>query len=164
MTDTTSKLVQPGLFGGDPEPFGRPKFTRPLTSDLRPPTSIPPGELVQVAPGKWAMKGGPDPEHILAEVFRHPDGTLGFRPAGYGRLAKLTADLGTLLGFEGQLHTVRRLARAGFIRFFQPSPCVYLLDLDSWFAHLDATEEDPDFWDPEGPNLKRYLMANGLRV
>lgn len=158
MQTALKNLVQPGLFGGEPEPF------RDRGAAVQRPAPPERGELVQVAPGRWAMKGGPDPEHILAEVFRHPDGTLGFRPAGYGRLAKLTAEVGALLGFEGQLHTVRRLARAGFIRFYQPSPCVYLLDLDSWFAHLDATEEDPDFWDPEGPNLRRYLMANGLRA
>lgn len=126
--------------------------------------AVPPGgKLVQVAPGRWAMRGGPDPEYILAEVFRHADGTLGFRPSGEGRYVKLSARLGEMLGFPGQLHTIRRLARAGFIRMPQPSPSVYLLDLDSWFAHMAATEDDPEFWAPEGKNLRRYRMANGLR-
>lgn len=153
-------LVQPDMFGAAPQPFPhRPAAPVPVAG-----LAQASGELIQVAPGKWAVKSGSAPEFIIAEVFRHADGSLGFRPSGYGCLAKLTAELGELLGFSGQLNTVRRLHRAGFIKFYQPSPCVYMLDLDSWFAHLDATEEDPDFWDPEGPNLRRYLMANGLRV
>lgn len=160
MNAKTENLVQPGLFGGAPEPFGRP---RPQACAPLPPAPPPEGKLVQVAPGKWASKGGPDPEYVLAEVFRHADGTLGLRPADEGRCARLTADLGHMLGFPGQLHTVRRLARAGFIRMPQPSPGCYLLDLDSWYRHLRETEEDTDFWDPDGPNLRRYLMANGLR-
>lgn len=163
MTVETKKLVQPGLFGGDPEPYG---LKRASSTSHQPPAinQEPSGTLVQVAPGKWAMRGGPDPEYILAEVFRHPDGTLGFRPSGEGRFVKLTPHVGELLGFAGQLHTIRRLARAGFIRMPQPSPCVYMLELDSWFEHMRTTEDDPDFWDPEGENLKKYLMANGLRV
>lgn len=158
MTTQASKLIQPGLFGGEPEPYGAPPVFR-RTAD-----PMPAGQLVQVAPGKWAMKGGPDPEYILAEVFRHADGTLGLRPADEGRCARLTSELGQMLGFPGQLHTVRRLARAGFVRMPQPSPCVYMLDLDSWYRHLHETEDDPDFWEAGGQNLRRYLMANGLRV
>jgi hypothetical protein len=119
---------------------------------------------VQIAPGKWKTQGGADPEYVLAEVFRYADGSLGLRPAGEGRCVRLTWQVGQLLGFPGQLHTVRRLARAGFVRMPQPSPGVHMLDLDSWYAHLRVTEEDPDFWDPKGPNVRRYLMANGLRV
>lgn len=148
-------LQQPDMFGAPPAPFGG-----PVEIPLGP---APDGTLVQVAPGKWSMRGAPDPEHIIAEVFRHGDGTLGFRPAGYGRMAKLCSLTGALIGFPGQLETIRRLGRAAFIRLYHPSPSVYLLDLDSWFAHLDLTQDDPDFWDPEGPNLKTYLMANGLR-
>lgn len=158
MNATTKKMVQPGLFGGE-EPFHpAPKIEHDVS-----PSEMPAGKLVQVAPNKWAMRGGPDPEYIIAEVFRHPDGTLGFRPSGDGRCVKLSPRIGELLGFSGQLHTIRRLARAGFIRLPQPSPCVYLLDLDSWFRHVENTESDPDFWDSDGPNLRRYLMANGLR-
>jgi hypothetical protein len=152
--------MQHDLFGAPPVPhIPQPGTCQPGTLNLS--TS---GELVQVAPGRWACKGGPAPECVLAEVVRHADGTLGLRPGGYGRLAKFDADLGRLIGFEGQLHTVRRLARAGFITLYRPSPCVTFLDLDSWARHMEETEADPDFWDAEGPNLKRYLMANGLRV
>lgn len=154
-------LMEHDLFGEvPPKPFSGVA----QTVDFPEPDQKLTSKMVQVAPGRWTAGGGEDPEHILAEVFRHPDGTLGFRPSGYGRLVKLDGITGQLLGFAGQLATVRRLARAGFIRFYQPSPGVHLLDLDSWFAHLDATEDDPDFWDPEGPNLRRYLLANGLRV
>ena len=160
MTNAAKKLVQPGLFGGEPEPY---EAARAIPFQ-RPADNMPAGKLVQVAPGKWAMKNGPDPEYILAEVFRHPDGTLGLRPADEGRCVRLTWQVGEMLGFPGQLHTVRRLARAGFVRMPQPSPGVHLLDLDSWYKHLHETEAEPEFWDPEGDNLRRYLMANGLRV
>lgn len=161
MSETAKKLMQPGLFGGE-EPYrSTGSHAAPCAFPSR---EAPSGALVQVAPGKWAAKGGPDPEIILAEVFRHPDGTLGFRPSGEGRWVKLTPRVGELLGFEGQLHTVRRLARAGFVRLAHPSPDVYQLNLDSWFDHLRNTEEDPDFWDPDGDHLRTYLMANGLRA
>lgn len=160
MSETTKTMMQPGLFG-DEEPHGAARGPLGPIAPVR--ATMPGGKLIQVAPGKWAMRGGPDPEYVLAEVFRHADGTLGLRPADEGRCARLTGDLGQMLGFPGQLHTVRRLARAGFVRMPQPSPCVYMLDLDSWFQHLHETEDDPDFWDPDGPNLRKYLMANGLR-
>lgn len=160
MAEREANLVQPGLFGGE-EPYRQRARNAPSAQRQEPPAA---GRLVQVAPGRWAARGGPDPEYILAEVFRHADGTLGFRPSGEGRFVKLTPRVGELLGFSGQLNTIRRLARAGFIRMPQPSPCVYMLELDSWFEHMRATEEDPDFWAPEGKHMRQYLMANGLRV
>jgi hypothetical protein len=158
METASARLMQHGLFADITEvPFGGPAEI--------PVREAPDGSLTQVAPGKWAASAkGEDPEHIIAEVFRHADGTLGFRPSGYGRMAKICSATGALLGFQGQLETIRRLGRAGFVRLCHPSPSVYLLDLDSWFAHLDQTEEDPDLWDAGGANLRRYLMANGLRA
>lgn len=123
------------------------------------------GKLVEVAPGRFACKDGATPEYVIAEVFRRPDGSLGLRLGeDCGRMVKLNATLGELLGFKGQLHTIRRLGVAGFVRIVQPSPSVHLLDLDSWYAHLERTVDDPDFWDRDAENYKHYLMANGLRV
>lgn len=123
------------------------------------------GKLVEVAPGRYACRDGATPEYVMAEVFRRADGSLGLRlGVDCGRFVKLTATVGELLGFAGQLHTIRRLGVAGFVRIVQPSPSVYLLDLDSWYAHIERTADDPDFWARDEQNYRHYLMANGLRV
>ena len=54
------------------------------------------------------------------------------------------------------------LARAGFIRLYALSPSVNLVDMDSLWAHLQEVGEDPDFWDRDGENFKRYCHVNGL--
>lgn len=122
--------------------------------------------LIEVAPGRYEPpRGESPPEYVVAETVSTAEG-LRLRPAGFGRLAKLGPELRDLLGVSsrGQIETVKRLGRAGFVGLYHASPGVYLLDVDSWFRHLDQVAEDPDFWDPEDSNWRRYMMANGLRV
>jgi len=121
------------------------------------PALVPAGEA-----GRWRCLRERLPEYVVCETVRHKDGTLSLRPSGIGPLCKFSEPLLERLGFGGRLETLRRLARAGFIRLYPLSPSVNLIDMDSLWAHLQAVEEDPDFWDREGGNFRRYCLANGL--
>ena len=121
------------------------------------------GDLLQVAPGKYVMKGGKPPEQVIADVFRHADGTLGVRPMPGGRYVRVTKRSARSLGFPS-IQTLRRLGTAGFVEVSKPAPGVLLVNLDSWLAHLRDTQEDPDFWDAGGENWKTYMFKNGMRT
>jgi len=121
------------------------------------------GDLIQVSPGKFVSPNGKPPEQILAEVFHHADGTLGIRPLPEGRYIRLSSRTVKLLGFN-RITTIQRLGVAGFVEIANPSPNVYLLNLDSWFSHLRKTQDDPDFWEEGGDNWKTYMFKSGFRM
>lgn len=156
-----AKLSQGRMFGLEPEPFparragGVPRVLPPLPDEA--PVLEPTGE-----PGRWRCVRERVPEYILCESVRHPDGTLSLRPSGIGTLIKFSASKLQALGFNGRLETLRRLARAGFIKLYALSPSVNMVDMDSLWGHLQTVADEPDFWDREGDNFKRYCFANGL--
>lgn len=157
-------LVQERLFGLPPEPFGAPRRGRavPASGPLPPAPELAPALEPADEPGRWRCRLERMPEYVVCESVRHPDGTLSLRPSGIGTLCKFSEPLLRALGFDGRLETLRRLARAGFIRLYALSPSVNLVDMDSLWAHLQAVEEDPDFWDRDGDRFKRYCHVNGL--
>jgi excisionase family DNA binding protein len=59
--------------------------------------------------------------------------------------------------------TVYKLAAAGFLRSFRPSPQTVLVSESSVAEYAATQVGDPEFWDrPE--NLERYKNANGYPV
>lgn len=46
-------------------------------------------------------------------------------------------------------YTVVRLALAGFVEFVKPGPRTTAIALDTYFAHLTLTKDDPWFWTAE---------------
>lgn len=54
-------------------------------------------------------------------------------------------------------NSMRRLMRAGFVKFMQITPGQYAVDLQSYFQHVAAVRADCEFW--TGKNLKRYMEA-----
>lgn len=163
MNETS--IVQERMFGLEPEPFGRPKAGASLTlkaGPIPPPAEIMPALEGTGEPGKWKCRIGRMPEYVVCETIRHPDGTLSLRPSGIGSLCKFSEPLLRALGFDGRLETLRRLARAGFIKLYALSPSVNLVDMDSLWAHLENVAEDRDFWDREGDNFRHYCHVNGL--
>lgn len=135
-----------------------------------------PADMVRVSPtvygwvprdvGRQAVSS-----HCLCRWSKRPDGSYIPVPFPY-RWIRLSREVVRLLGFwypgkddgRSQFDTLRRLARAGFIDMVKVAPGTYLLDLDSWFAHLSACMGDEDFWDPDGDALRRYRLANFTKV
>lgn len=124
--------------------------------------------MVRIAPDTavWIPKNGEPDRYCLARWTPQGAGYVPM-PIG-GRLAQVTPALLRAIGItdhsiDAQRQTLHRLARAGFIELIHLSPGVWLLDLDSWFRHLQECQEHADLWDPGSPDLARYLDANGLR-
>ena len=126
--------------------------------------------MMRVAPGvdAWFPRDGKPDEFCFARWTPAADGN-GWRPVPVGgRLARITPELCAEIGLgkvdtEGQRRTLFRLARAGFVDIVHVSPGVWLLDVQSWFAHLRACMDNPGMWDPGSDDLETYLEANGLR-
>lgn len=132
----------------------RPPIDKRLLEATRP-------DMVQVAPGRFAPRPGRKvPDMTIATWQANADGTYTAFPHTE-RMVKLNRKLTSLLGFPGQFETIRRLARAGYVECIKLSPQVYMLNLDSWFGHLRRCAEDPEFWDPDGKNLRAYKAAQG---
>lgn len=126
-------------------------------------TSTPLSEVIPgfFAPARPSLP--PTDETALGYWVRNPAaGPNAYTLRAGPRWAKIDSRLAALLGVSSD--TIRRLAAARFVEIRQPSPELYLLDLDSWQCHLDDTdpEVNPDFWDPEGANRNKYLFYNGL--
>ena len=56
--------------------------------------------------------------------------------------------------------TIQRLCIAGFVRGDMPGPGTLIIDLDSYYAHLDLVRTEPLFWNEE--RLARYSAARLL--
>lgn len=111
--------------------------------------------LVQVAPGVWRHTGtGPAPDMVICRVIPNEDGTMRLVPA-YEQWMRLCHRTVSMLGMEGQYHTLRRLGRAGFIEIVNPAPNFSMLNLSSWWGHLARVAEDSEFWSKETPEGKK---------
>jgi len=130
-------------------------------------------DMVRVAPGRHAWVPAEKARrevarHVLCRWSRQPDGTYAPVPLPY-RLVRMTPELTAMLGFVSGGRAVRadtllRLSNAGFIDCVRVSPGCWMLDLDSWFRHLQECMEDPEYWDEGGEARRRYNLANGLGV
>jgi hypothetical protein len=122
---------------------------------------------IQVVPGK-NIQPAPEDSKLpkVALVSWQKIGPGEYRPVVriHERWVKLTCDLPEQLGMGIDYRTVMRLATAGFIASRRPTPNSLLLDLESWFTHLEATK-DPEFWDRRDDpsvrltNRERYLAV-----
>lgn len=132
------------------------------------------GDMVRVAPGKhgWIPSKACDPtsmpQYCLCRWAKQADGTYAPIPFPY-RMVRLTPETTAQLGFisggrQVRYDTILRLGRAGFIELVRISPNCWMIDLDSWFAHLAACMDDPDYWDDGGEARQQYNLANGLGV
>lgn len=109
-----------------------------------------PTGAVEVAPGIYAV----DPEHIGRTVLARftPSGRPGqyvLRAVG-GHYAALDRELLELLGLPGRYNLLHRLGEQGYIRLLPISERTWMLDVDSYIAHLNAVrsavDEGRDFW------------------
>ena len=124
--------------------------------------------MVRVAPDKhcWVPKpGAAVPMYAVCRWVKKPEGYT-LTPVG-GRWVRMSAKLCAELGFrdmsrDRKHETMMRLHRAGFIDMVQPSPGVWLLDIDSWFRHLKACAENPEMWEEDSEDRKTYLEKNAL--
>lgn len=105
-------------------------------------------DMVQVAPGKYVPKDPAldPPDVTLASWVSNGDGT--FRAVPFeDRLVRLTSKLAQQLGFYGQLNTLYRLGRAGFVEIIKVAPHTTLINLTSYYNHLRRCAEDEYLWE-----------------
>ena len=125
-------------------------------------------DMVRVSPDKdcWVPKPGAQVPQLT--VCRWSKSGEGFKPVPVGgKWVRLSAGLCAELGFRDvsrwrKHETMMRLYRAGFIDMVQPSPGVWLLDIDSWFRHLKNCAENPDIWEDGSEDRETYLQKNAL--
>lgn len=129
-----------------------------------------PVEMVLVAPSRSAyvpatLAHETVAKHCLARWQRQEDGTYTPVPLPY-RWARLTAEVTAMMGFGVGLNgrarrdTILRLAAAGFLEVAQVSPGVWIINVDSWMAHLQACIDDPFRWEKGQPAREQYDIAN----
>jgi hypothetical protein len=129
---------------------------RPLTS-TRKVTLYPSRRAIEIAPDvKIAPLPKEEiPEFAIARLQPVGDGT--YRPILMTMEVSVPLTKAVkLLGVK--YHIIRRLMRGGFIRSSQLSPGLHHIDLPSWFEHMAAIRNDPDFWANER-NRRRYREA-----
>lgn len=129
--------------------------------------------MVRVAPGVcgWVPAAGARhgvSRHVLCRWSRQGDGTYIPVPMRY-RMVRMTPATTAMLGFisgssRTRADTLLRLGAAGFVECVRISPKCWLLDLDSWFRHLEECMLDAEYWEPGGEALARYNLANGLGI
>lgn len=117
---------------------------------------------VEIAPGQRIVKLSNEEKGriLISDLLPTGGGTYQAVARVHSRWAGMgVADL-KKFGIEVSRQTLRRLMFAGFIRYSQPAPNRYQFDLESYFAHERATQDDPEFWTRDnGRNRKRYLEA-----
>lgn len=126
-------------------------------------------DMVRIAPGahSWVPRAGRTPPQYAVCRWT-PDGGGGFAPVPVGgRYARVGRELLACLGFNTgkrstRYETLYRLQRAGFIDMVRVSPGCWLLELDSWYAHLLRCMGEPEMWDEGSADLEKYRFANGL--
>ncbi|PTY03910.1 hypothetical protein DB346_02940 [Verrucomicrobia bacterium LW23] len=104
------------------------------------------GELSECAPGKFVQVGhGQAPKIIICDVVGNNDGTCRMVPRNFEKFQSLTDELLEAMGNVSR-ETLMRLIMGGFIEGIKVSPRVWLINLQSWFNHLDRCAADPEFW------------------
>lgn len=139
-----------------------------LSSDLR---SARQQDMVRVAPGVagWIPAEGQRgriSKYVMCRWSEQSDGTYLPVPLRW-RMMQVGPRMIEALGFTRgrqviKNDTFRRLADAGFINLVQVSPKVWMLDLDSWFAHVEECLNDPEYWAEGSEARERYNFYNGL--
>lgn len=119
--------------------------------------------LIAIAPNRLAGKPCEAdlakllPQEMLCTVVPIGGGEFKLRPIMHEWVQFSERTLAAL-NLGSQYQTLRRLGRAGFIRFRKISPNVLQVHLPSLMDHLAAMEADPDFWDSEA-EMDRWRKA-----
>jgi hypothetical protein len=126
-----------------------------------------PAPKIEAAPGKsvtmHAPAFSPDelPKFMTAQVVPLGGGAFRLQPRPLNAWVSFSRRDLDRLGITISQTTLRRLAVAKFIEVRQISPSRHELSLQSWFAHCDRVQNDPEFWtrkDAAGKsNLKKYV-------
>jgi hypothetical protein len=122
-------------------------------------TLLPGGRSIELAPGEVSRKVVALPADLapVCGVFRWQavgDGT--YRPTA--RIHEQFVDLQVAVEALGvPRDTLRRLIDAGFIAGRKPSPMRRQVSLASLSKHLEAVENDPDFW--TDARIKQFSQA-----
>jgi hypothetical protein len=113
--------------------------------------------LIEIAPGEKCVPLPKEeiPEIAIARMQPVGDGT--YRPVLITHEPLIPVSLAAKL-LHVPYYIPRRLARAGFIEIIEATPGRHVLNLASWFKHLEAVRADPDFWSRE-KNQRRYREA-----
>jgi hypothetical protein len=107
--------------------------------------------IAEPVPGKRVAVVEPEaiPKHGMIKMMRQQDGRYLPVLTSWSRMIQLSPQTPRELGMP-DLHfrSLRRLVQCGLVRGVQPSPSVYLMDLKSFWDHLEATRE-PGYWTAE---------------
>ncbi len=164
----SKNIVQQTFWDGDEEV--KPKKSPDVEAASKKFRELAEPVMVRIAPDKlvWTPKNGQQPPTYTLCRWVEKKNEGGFVPIPLGgKYIRLSISLCTELGFRDldrgrKYETLKRLNRAGYIEMHHVSPGCWLLELDSWFRHLAACADDPDFWDEDGDERRHYLEANGM--
>lgn len=137
---------------------GRPGLPRRSVRDAR--AGDPVAKMVEISPGRYSLApaGRRDPDVVMCRATPAGDGSWKLMPENV-TWARVDSALLESIGLGRQFHTFMRLVRAGFIEVVPIAPHTSLLNLDSWFNHLQRCAEDPEFWEPGRGNREAYRRA-----
>lgn len=120
----------------------------------------PAAKMVEVAPGRFSLApaGRRAPDVVLCRALPAENGTWRLCPENV-TWARVNSELLTSIGMGRHFLTLYRLARGGFVEMVRIAPHTYLLNLDSWFNHLQRCAENPEFWEAGRGNREEYRKA-----
>lgn len=119
----------------------------------------PKGRKIFVTPEVALKKTADCPEELIPRI-----GIVDLQPAGDGTYRPIVrlhehwvrvADAARALGVPNW--ALRRLITAGFLEAMQPTPLCYMLNMHSWYEHVEAVRRDPEFWNEQ--RRERYSAA-----
>ncbi len=125
-------------------------------------------DMIQISPTRWvpsARMGGKVPKYSLCKWMPEADG---YSPAIRAcNLQRITKDLLKALGFtpereSSRYETLFRLYNAGYISMVKISPRCWMLDIDSWYRHVERCIENPDMWEVGSKDYQKYCHDNDL--
>lgn len=106
--------------------------------------------LIEVAPGVYSGAVADVDRTVLARFAPGDRAGRYVLRALQCRYAVLDRALLATLGLPGRYNLIHRLAAQGYVRLIAISQRTYMLDLDSYVAHLqavqDAADQGEDFW------------------
>lgn len=104
---------------------------------------------IEVVPGKTIaeLPTGVMPKVAIADWMPVGDGTHRAVARIHDKTIRITAKIIRQLGLGISWQTLHRLGRAGFVEVIQKAPSTYNLNLESYYAHVEAVKADPEFWE-----------------
>lgn len=124
------------------------------------PVSVPRAQATEVEPGKYLVSQPtvPPPLTGLHTWKKKADGC--YEPVLELRSALVPLNEWNPRRYGCSRQTIHRLCIAGFVRADQPSPSTFVVDLHSYYEHLDQVRSEPLFWNED--RLARYSAARLL--